>query len=609
MIALKRIFSASSLWLFVIAAGFSLVMLTCTYPEGQVKGNTGPGTRLANVPANDTIAQYINRNAFPEVSLSWVGDDPDGYVIAFQYRWTSTQYGQPFPPAGPWNTVLNITKSNWTNMILLRGSPPSIFRVYDFLATLGRNTQDTSIIRVVGDSLATQRPFAVPYREGVVVTDSIIGVSLLVLQTPTRGTFIFDSPADSNFHRFEVRAVDNSDAIDPEAASVYFWTLVSPGSIVTFDGVPTANALCISSLTDRFSGLRFAFRAIDPNNSQGTDFSWSVDDTLHWSPWSTSQEAFVTAAHFQPQPPAPGSRTHYFHVRARNRWGVISPDSVRSFTATVPRINNPAWPKRTLIINDDLNGNGTRGRPSLNQVDSLYREIMDSLGLTGRFDIWRVADPAHMNQWPSRDTLGYYSSVLILMEQFIPTIGQGSAQKLQATPQGWLREYLNVGGNMIWSGTPFAAQGIASFLPPNTNTGWGTTVFHISPVTAQTPYLLSQGLDFNGVRGALGYPDIPLDSNRIAPFSDSLAAIKNIGNVGINFPISFAENFSFFRSRYGTFYQGLPVGIRFLAPEPPAGEPRTYSVVYFGFGLYYGQKSAVIQSLRKSFQDIHELAP
>lgn len=604
MIALRRILSIRSLWLLFVATALSIVMWTCEYPSGSLNGNTGPDTRLANVPANDTIARYIGNNAFPELSLSWVGDDPDGYVIAFQYRWTTTGYGQPFPAPGGWNTVLNITKSDWINMILLRGSPASTFRVYDFLATLGRNIQDTSIIRIVGDSLATQRPFAVPYREGIVVTDSIVGASRLNLQTPTTGTFIFNSPADSNFHRFEVRSVDNRDAVDPSPSSVYFWTLVSPGSIVTITGVPQANSLCISYVTDRFRGLRFAFSAIDPNNGEGTDFSWSIDDTLHWSPWSSSVEAFVTAAHFQPQPPQSG--THYFHVRARNRWSVISPDTVRPFTVIVPPINNLNLPKRTLIVNDDINGiNGTgvsgQGQPTLAQVDSFYAEIMDSLGRTGKYDVWRVAQMA--NQWPSRDTLGNYTSVLVLMEQFIRPVGQGSAQKFQGGPQQNFREYLNVGGNLIWSGTPNTPTGINSYNTINVLSGtWATDIFHIAPNTQQTPYFMSQGLDFNGVRGDLGYPSIPLDSTRIAP--DSASAIRNIGNIGINFPYGFAQTISFFHSRFGTFYENFPVGVRFLAPLPAPGQPRTYSVVHFGFGLYYGQKSAVIQSLRKAFQDI-----
>jgi hypothetical protein len=603
MIALKRIFFSRSLWLLLAAAGLSTILSTCKYPTGPLKQNTPPDTRLANVPQNDTIARYIERNAFPELSLSWVGDDPDGYVIGFQYRWVSSRPGSPFPVAGPWSTVLNITKQNWLNMIVLRGTPPSVFRVYNFLATLGAN--DTAIIRIVGDSLATQRPFAVPYKTGIIPTDSVVGASRINLQTPTTGTFIFDSPADSNYHRFEIQSVDNSDAVDPSPAIVHFWTLVSPGSLVTFDNVPVANAFCISQVTDRFPGLRFAYRSLDANNSEGFEFSWSVDDTLSWSPWSTSQEAFVNGSHFKPQPARSG--THYFHVRARNRWRVISPDSVRAFTVTVPAFNDPNYPKRTLIINDDLvTGNGTRGKPTLAQVDSFYAEIMDSIGRTGRYDVWRVgrgSGPSYTYQWPLRDTLGYYTSVVFLMEQFIPPIGPGSQHKFQVNTQGYFREYLTVGGNLIWSGTPSAPAGISSYNTFNVFSGtWATDVFHIAPNTQQSPYLMSQGLDFNGVRGDLGYPNVSLDTNRIAP--DSASAIKNIGNVGINFPYGFAQTISFFNSRFGTFYQNLPVGVRFLGPRPIGGQPRTYSIVFFGFGLYYGEKSAVIASLRQAFIDI-----
>jgi hypothetical protein len=274
----------------------------------------------------------------------------------------------------------------------------------------------------------------------------------------------------------------------------------------------------------------------------------------------------------------------------------------------VPAINDPTLPKRTLIVNDDLNGiNGTgvpgRGRPTLAQVDSFYAEIMDSLGRTGKYDVWRVAQTVPAYQWPPRDTLGKYTSVIVLMEQFIPAIGPGSQQKFQGGPQGIFREYLNVGGNLIWSGTPNTPNGINGYNPLGVQTGtWATDIFHITPNTQQSPYFMSQGLDFNGVRGDLGYPDIPLDTSRIAP--DSANAIKNIGNIGINFPYGFAQTTSFFRSRFGTFYENFPVGIRFLGVRPPGSQRRTFSVVHFGFGLYYGEKSAVISSLRKAFLDI-----
>lgn len=589
----SRLFS--SIMVIVGLAGFSWM---CQYPNAPVHPNSLPYTIISNLQQNDTVAKYINRNAFPELDLSWVGGDPDGYVIAFQYRWSSTRPGVPFPPPGNWTTALNLVVTGWDNVIVVQGNPSSIFNIYHFLATLGG--PDTSLIRVIGDSLATNRPFAVPYKTGIVPTDSIYGMPLTVLQTPNKGTFIFDSPADSNFHKFEVRAVDNSDATDPAPPRVFFWTLVSPGSICRIDQVPTDGEFAIRHPTDRWQGLRFAFSSLDPNNTESIVYQWSVDDTLHWTPWSSDQVAYVTASDFRPIE----SGTHVFHVRAKNRWGVISPDSSRPFRAVIPKFDDPTYPKRTLIVNNDINGNGTRGRPTNAQIDSVYRAIMDSLGRTGMFDIWRVATSVPANRFPPHDTLGYYSSVLFLTEQLVPAVGAGAQQKLNATTQNDFRNYFLVGGKLIWSGTPSIVSAINNYNTLGQLSGtWATDIFHITPITPQTPFIVSQGLDFNGVRGFNGYPNVSLDTMTIAP--DSINAFRNIGGIAANFPAGFAETISLFDSKSNNFMENLPVGIRYIGYlRPPAR--RTFSVIFFGFPLYNGERSAVIQSLRQAFSDIEE---
>ena len=588
---MRTTFSVRYGLLLALTAVLSLMVWTCEYPPGALNGNTPPHTRLANVPANDTVAKFIDRNTFPELTLYWVGDDPDGYVVAFQYRWTSTRPNTAYPAAEPFTTLLNITKSGWDNVILVKCNPPSIFNVYNFLVTLGAG--DTTLIRVIGDSLATLRTFAVPYKTGIVPTDSIAGCDKLLLQTPTIGTFVFESPVDSNIHRFEVRAVDNSNATDVNPATVYFWTQVSPGSLVTFDTFPVDSSLCVRQITDRWPGLRFAYHSLDANNQFNFQFQWSVDDTLHWSPWSEDGEAFVTALDLRPIQSGP----HVFHVRALNRWGVISPDSTHRFVVSVPPFDDPLFVKRTLIINDDRDLNGTRGRPNLNQIDSLYREVMDSLGLTGKYDTWRVAQSTPLpNKWPTRDSLGYYSSVVILMEYRLNPIGPGAAQRFPPGNQGQgrVQEYLQVGGKLIWVGTPYIEVGIQSYP------AWAQSVFHLVQVVR------SQGLDFNGVRGAQGYPDVSLDTTLIA--SDSTGADANIGGIWVSAPTGFASHISTFESKSLNQMQGLPVGIRFLAPPPVPPARQTYSVVHFGIPLCYSPKTSVIQSLRKAFEDINEIS-
>jgi len=592
----KRIVRFQALISLVTIAGFALVLWTCKYPEGPANRNTVPETRLANVPANDTTALYIRQGTFPEQQLYWLGDDPDGYIIGFRYRWTSTRPNVPFPNPPDWTTVLNIIKNGWENSIIIRGTPGSLFRVYNFLATL---TQDDAELRVIGDSLATRRAFAVPYRAGIVATDSIAGADRSVIQTPTTGTFIFFSPADSNLHRFEVASIDNSDEIDPTPATVNFWTLVSPGSVAVIDIIPAPNSMAIRTATERWLGLKFIYRSLDPNNSFGIDFSYNVDDSANgWSEWSASTEAYITALEFKPL--VTGRSNHVFYVRARNRWGVLSPIVSRPFSAIVPPIDEAGYQKRLLVINNDRDGNGTRGFPTVAQVESVYQDVLNSIPeLASRYSIWRTT--ANGNNFPPLDTLGKYTTILVLQEQYIAGPATAAQQIFNPGEEIAVGNYLNAGGNLIWSSSSNPMRGIFDFPT------WATDIFHTIPVTLTSPIIMNSALDFVGVRGRSGsansYPDVLLDSTKLA--ADSMGAIRWIP---VNFPRGFAETITYFDSRSDDpFFEGAPVGIRFLAPPPIPPARTTYSVVYFGFPLYYAPRDVMIQTLRRAFFDVKEI--
>jgi hypothetical protein len=561
------------------------VVGSCKYPEGPPLGNTPPRTRLANVPANDTIAQYIRLGATPEVTLFWLGDDPDGFVIAYKYRWT--EISRLSASAKPWTTVLNISTLGGAPIqqpILVKGEPQSLFAIYNLITTLDP-VRDSSLVRVLGDSLATQRSFLVPYRTGIVAGDSLCGANTEVNETPTKGTFIFDSPLDSNMHRFEVASVDNKDAIDPAPAVVNFWTLRSPEPIAVINAIPPPDQYAIRYKTETFAGLPFAFSTLDPSTFD-QEYSWSVDDTVDWSPWSPDGTAFVTASSFDPI----ASGTHTFYLRARNRWGAVSAIVARPFTAFVPAFDDPNFPRRTLIISNDVNGNGTPGKPDTNQVKSFYAEIMDSAGRAGRYDIW-ISSGRVQNVFPSREMLGNYSSLLILLEQTLPVLGPDRALRISADTSGPIGRYLGGGGKLIISGPPDGRKQIVSL-----NDAFFTSILHTAPILAKNP-----ALDFIGAFGRLGYPDLLLDASKIQP--DSGGALRNIE---LNYPRSFAQTIFLFNSKSDGQYESQPVGIRFLAPPPVPPARATYSVVYFGFPLYYAEKSAATQTLQQAFVDVNE---
>ncbi|HLX13206.1 MAG TPA: hypothetical protein VKS81_10380, partial [Bacteroidota bacterium] len=73
----------STIALLTILVCGAMCSLSCFRGSGVVNTDIPPITRLANVPPPDTIITAQN----PRLTLSWVGDDPDGYVVAFKYRW------------------------------------------------------------------------------------------------------------------------------------------------------------------------------------------------------------------------------------------------------------------------------------------------------------------------------------------------------------------------------------------------------------------------------------------------------------------------------------------------------------------------------------------
>jgi hypothetical protein len=584
----------------ILCAAVGLFVWSCKYPSAPPLGNAPPSVRMANVPPNDTIAQYIRLGAIPEITLYWLGDDPDGYVIAFKYRWVDYPGGGGPGTPRPYQVLFNIPVLGPTpieNPILLKGPATSMFRVYNFITTLN-DRLDAALIRLIGDSLATLRPFRVPYEfKGlpIIPEDSIAGANSESNPTPTRGKFIFDSPADSNKHVFEVTAIDNDMAESPTPARVTFWTLRSPAPLVIINSSPALSPVPIVRryATDYFRGLRFAFSALDPTTFE-QEFSWAVDDTTRWSPWSTSGVALVTASYFNPIV----SGTHTFYVRAKNRWGAISNIVSRQFTAYIPRIDDPTWPKRTLILNNDRHLTPSRGVPDSNRVKAFYSGVMDAMGKAGRYDIWTTASKTPVGLFPPRELITDYTSVLLLSEQRLTTF-QGGQQIVNADKQQILIDYLYAGGGKLILSPPPDVR--TSFL------NWevfSATVFK-TVATNIIPFQQNPLRDFIGAKGVEGYPTIMLDSLKF-PVDSLVAGLGALRNISLNFPVSFAQSTSLFDSYSNIGFEDLPVGIRFLAPPGQADSIRTYSAINFGFPLYYADSVSVIAGLRKAFEDLNE---
>jgi len=590
---------------------------SCENPEGELNPNAFPETRLANLPPNDTIAQYINQGVIPEQTVFWLGDDADGYVIAYHYTWTTFAVdnatpGDTLTVPGRTVTILNLAAIAGTALDTLAivpdpasgqtRMPGSLFRIYNFMATLDPDDLETR--NRIDDSLGTGRVFAVPYPTGTISGDSLVGADPLNNETPTKGVFIFDSPGDQNLHRFLVSAIDNSETIDPTPAVVNFWTLPSPGLTVFISTGPTVSSspFVLRYPTDKSPGLVFTFGGIDPSTSD-RDYSWSVDDTSGWSVWDGGAAATITAIQFEET----GSDTHMFFLRGRNRWGVISPVATRQFRASVPPIDSLGWTKKTLVINNCriTSPPSPVWMPPVDSalVNEFYRGVMDSLGKTLGVDYDLYVTSGNAYRFPTRDVLAKYTSILLLSEQELPNSGLGAQTRIDAGKQALLVEYLNIGGKLIFSGSP----NIKLMFGLATSTAWdvlGNSVFHILTAvsTPRFPLVQNEGFDFDGGIGKLDYPNVQIDSTKLPP-----EAAGTLRNIALSYPRGFGQTIFEFDSRSdSTSFENLPVGIRYLAPPPIFPARQTFSVVYFGFPLYYAEKSGVIAALRKAFEDINE---
>ena len=606
----------------VVACLASLVLTSwsCKEPVGAPHGNMPPHTRLANVPPDDPDSLYISNGIVPEAALSWVGDDEDGLVIAYKYRWTS-EFGTGSITT-PWTTIMNIVRIGGlevpSGMVIARGNTTDLFRIFDFLATIDKDI-DTLLSSQIRDSLRTRRPFAIPYRTGIIPGDSLIGGDTLQNHAPTSGSFIFYSPSRANKHTFEVKAVDNDNAEDPFPATVRFWTLESPRPIVIITAVPPAGGIAIRHITDTFKGLLFTFRVQDASTFV-QDFSWKVDsvttgnDSTRWSPWQPTVSAIgnarVTALHFADV----SVDTHRFYVRVRNKWGALSNVQSVLFTATVPDFDDPALPRRTLIINHNYTG-ATAGTGTIQDPDStgfknFYSDVMNLADRIGKFDLYTSQSRAQ--NLPTFKELGKYSSLVFSREQRL-TGFQVAQFQLSTAKQQLLRQYLDAGGKLIF----ISPQNVESVFPSITSfVDWADTVLHMrrdsltsSPVGQFIP-VKNSALDFVGAKGTLNYPSVSLDPTKFHVDSSMIVGgerVPAMRGIVLGYPRGFGETISTFDSgRDSTRFENKPLAVRYLAGPPiPPARP-TYSVIRFGFPLYYGNKSQVVQTLVQAFIDFNE---
>jgi hypothetical protein len=563
------------------------------------EANSPPITRLSNVPPPDSF--IVTKN--PRLTLYWVGDDQDGFVVAFRYRWSfRLNSGSPFQQK-PYSMVLNIIVSNFA--LMTDATPENVPNVYHYFATLppeglfpdSANALDAgNILTIAGAHVWASNPRTVRFP---------------VHTSPNSGTFIFDSQDSLNPHTFEVSAIDNQAAIGTPA-TVSFGTPRVPPPQTQITLSPGDTVLVINKKTDTFPGVQFGFQGFDPN-SRTIEYSWVVDrdqwphDSIPWSPFSQSTTAFVTAADFRD----PYATRHTFYVRGRNEFGSIDTlgyyvhttfdgnnnpigfDTIWanvSFNTLYPLFLRPGAEHRILILNDCFNygSTGTIVRPTIPMIDAYYSSMFDSLGKAGAYDVFDVTDVNNTGThiFPGRGLIGQYSLVVVsqdVLNDVDHTVG--FAHGLNIARQKILTDYCYVGGKLILTGwaLPFALNCGQDFI---------NRIGHLQVLGTD----LTRG-NFLGTRGDKGYPDMGVDPTRL----------DSAWGAGLTFmwpgrPTGFGEIIERYDAADNNIiFENGTIGVRYIGI--------TYSCIYFGCPLYYMVPSGSIQAMRTALVDLQELNP
>jgi len=590
--------------LFLVSLPLLLLGWGCEH-KGELTPNVQPIARLSNIPPEN----YVSQN--PRMTLYWVGDDPDGYVVGFRYRWNFRLSGaHPFEYKA-WTTLLNIgiDKSGTEKFALMTDADfKHVPDVYQYFATLppeGINPDSANKIDA-GDSI-----FVGAYH---VWASNPTTVRFPVHVNPNGGTFIFDSQDSLNPHTFEVEAIDNIGDTSL-AATVYFQTPQVPPPHAQITSFPIDTAMVSDVLTDVFRGIPFAFQGFDPN-SRTVEFSWVVDrdewqpagKSIPWTPFTQDPNAKVSASNFVNPKDIARSR-HTLYVRARNEFGsidttgyflraiiqnsqIVGYDTVwaqQDFYCVYPEWLADTTIHRILLLNASYGFSPSSGpsEPTRDMLDAYYTSIFDALGYAGKYDIVRGIDaPVY---FPSLKVFAKYRSVFLYNEINIP----GTPTTGIDIKPDLLTQYLSVGGKIV-------------------NTSWtmaqninNPTFYAFGPhmEAVPSPPIRLGDSAFVGATGAKGYPSFRFDSVKTALYGGGLffsCAGRSVGFGEIIY--TYVESKCHPESPGGfpicVSWNGRTVGVKY--------DGLVYKYIFFGFPLYYCEQGIASQIIARAFSDIGE---
>ncbi|MFQ6674789.1 MAG: hypothetical protein ACE5LH_00445 [Fidelibacterota bacterium] len=476
---------------------------SCEWETSPANPNSPPNTSLANIPLpGDTL--------FALVTLHWDGEDDDGFIAGYEYRYV-TYHLTPDAVEGecPPDSVVQMTCGDTDNGVI-----PVTLCAADSVVQEWRRTTETSL------------------------------------------TIAFESSADLNFQKVQVRAVDNEGAPDPDPAERCFYTEKTfPPETEILIPSQDEQRFVIREVTDWFLGIPLTFTARD-RDGDVVEYGWTVDhgDTT----WTSDTTLYIAPDRF----PEPLGGRHVIQVTSRDNTNLVDPvgDTVAIY------LTEPIFDRGILVVDETLE---TSFPPGVNasdaQVDSFYADIFQPDTMWDYFT----------DGMPPREILGRYRLVIWHADNTY-----GEASEVHKLPQHVddIMDYLNVGGDFIMSGWRI----LKSFAPTENfprSFGEGTFIHdYLHIITVDETILFG---DFTGATGVgPHFSDVNVDSLKLAeafPYYGKLAQINIIpspaGFTDIVYSYQNADDSPYVE------YRGQPCGLRYYGT--------TFDAVVLGFPIFF----------------------
>ena len=381
-----------------------------------------------------------------------------------------------------------------------------------------------------------------------------------VTVTETSKSIAFNSSDEMNRQVFEVRAVDNEGKADPTPARRVFYTPKSnPPSITIHQPGQDTTQYIAEQTTDWFEGIRIRFSAhVDQGRIE--EYAYSVDDgPLNWISDTT---AMIHPSEFS----APLEGNHIVKVTARNNTGLVNPEGE---TVNIELVK-PTFEKKILIVDGTNEENwGINFDSTDTSVDEFYRSLF-ATNDPSQYDEWDYFENDGM---PSREELGKYKLVVWHSDNK-PT----NAPHVVAEPAnlGIVRDYLNVGGNLVIGGWRLLKSFAWRESLPKTFVDGSFVKDYLQIFSIDETPILAKFVEGGGVED---FATVTVDSTKLDFFPNNGA----INNVNV---ITERGGFSELIQSYGTVrdsnypqYRGQTVGVMYYGTS--------FNIGVLGYPLYF----------------------